>query len=144
MHIHYDVIIIIQDSKFWPGLGGSDSDYALVLVAYPLLETISSPFAGIILHWFSFTIAIIAFHIILIIGGIVYGLAGNIWMVFVGFGLFGAGASFGAITVVTYIGEMGTVMDNIRQKQGKKSRKFVLYILYSFVLNGGYLLCYGM
>lgn len=78
-----------------------------------------------------------------IIGGIIYGLAETIWMVFVGFGLFGAGASFAAITVITYMGEMGTVMDNIRKKQGKKPRKFVIYIVYSFVLNGGYILCFG-
>ena len=77
------------------------------------------------------------------LGGGVYALAHNVWVAFVGQGLMGASVAFGASTAHTYIGEMGTVMDNIRKKQGKKPRKYLLYIAFSFILNGGFVLPYG-
>lgn len=130
-------------TRFWGGLGGSDTDYALALVSYPIFETATMPLAGAMLHHLPFTLTIFVFLTIFIIGGIVYGLAGSVWMVFIGYGLFGAGASFGAATVHTYIGEMGTVMDRIRRTQGKKPRKFALYIAYSFLLTAGVAVPFG-
>ena len=59
------------------------------------------------------------------------------WIAFVGRGLIGSGVAFGASTLHTYLGEMGTVMDDIREKQGKNPRKHVLYIALSFTINGG-------
>ena len=95
------------------------------------------PLAATMLHLLPFTATIFTFLTLYIAGGVVYALADNVWMVFVGLGLIGAGIAFSAGTVHTYIGEMGTVMDDIRKKQGKKPRKFVLYLAYSFMLNGG-------
>ena len=69
-----------------------------------------------------------------------YALAGSVWMAFVGYGLTGAGVSFSTITIHTYMGEMGDVMDEIRKKQGKKPRKFLLYNIYSFTMSGGFVL----
>ena len=63
-----------------------------------------------------------------------YALAQSVWVVFLARALMGAGIQFGAATLHTYLGEMGSVMDNIRQTQGKKPRKFILYIMLSFVL----------
>ena len=72
-----------------------------------------------------------------------YGLADKIWMVFLGLGARGAGTAFASAIVHTYIGEMGMQMDEIRKAKLKKPRKFILYIAYSFFLNGGFLFSYG-
>ena len=72
-----------------------------------------------------------------------YGLAEKIWIVFLGLSLWGAGIAFGSAIVHTYIGEMGEQMDKIRKEQCKRPRKFILYIAYSFVLNGGHFFSHG-
>ena len=72
-----------------------------------------------------------------------YALAQNVWMAFGGRALMGASTSFGAATIHTYMGEMGTIMDDIRKKTDKRPRKFVLYIVFSFLLNGGFMVPYG-
>ena len=64
---------------------------------------------------------------------------GSVWMAFVGYGLSGAGGALCTITIHTYMGEMGDVMDEIRKKQGKKPRKFLLYNIYSFTLTGAFI-----
>ena len=64
-----------------------------------------------------------------------YALADNVCMAFVGLGLIGPSASFIAGTVHTYIGEMGTVMDDIRKKQGKKLRKIVLHAYAAYLMS---------
>lgn len=135
--------IFQNGTTFWGGLGGSDTDYAFAVVSYPIFETAVMPLAGAMLHHLPFSVTIFSFLVIYMTGGIVYGFASTVWMVFIGYGLFGAGASFGSATVHTYIGEMGTVMDRVRQTQGKKPRKFVLYIAYSFVLTGGVAVPFG-
>ena len=66
-----------------------------------------------------------------------YAMANSVWIVFAARGLMGAGVSFGASAIHAYLGEMGTMMDDIREKQGKSPRKFLLYIGFSFTLNGG-------
>ena len=90
-----------------------------------------------------FSCLLFAFVALAGVGGGVYALAQSVWVAFLGRGLMGAGVQFGASTIHTYIGEMGTVMDDIRQKQGKRQRKFILYIAYSFVLNGGFVVPFG-
>jgi MFS family permease len=135
-----DELVCSEGGKFWPGLGGSDSDYAWVVISYSLFGMVAAPVAGMLLHRLPFTITIISFSILLVAGGIVYALAGSVWMAFVGYGLTGAGVSFSTITIHTYMGEMGDVMDEIRKKQGKKPRKFLLYNIYSFTMSGGFVL----
>ena len=136
----YQFPLLLQSGRFWPGLGGSDSDYAWVLVSYNLFGMVSAPVAGTLLHRLPFTITIITFHVLLITGGIVYALAESVWVAFIGYGLTGAGVSFSSITIHTYLGQMGDVMDDIRKKQGKKPRKFLMYNIYSFIMTGGIIL----
>jgi hypothetical protein len=132
----------VQDaSRFWPGLGGSDTDYAWALVFSPIFELAAMPFTALVLHRFPYTISMLITPLMIGTGGAIYAVAVNKWMVFIAKGLIGIGAS-GAATVHAYLGEMGTVMDDIRQKQGKKPRKFILYIVLSFVLNSGIFLAY--
>ena len=60
-----------------------------------------------------------------------------------GRGLMGVGAAFADVTASSYIGEMGTRMDEIRERRGKKPRKYALYVAYSFVMNCTFILTFG-
>ena len=133
----------VQDtSRFWPGLGGSDTDYAWALMCSPVFELATMPLTALILHKFPYTVSMLMTPLLIGTGGAIYAVAVNKWMVFVAKSLIGVGFS-GAATVHAYLGEMGTVMDGIRQKQGKKPRKFILYIILSFILNSGNFVAYG-
>ena len=94
-------------------------------------------------HHLPFSVTIIFSLSLYILGGIVYGLAEEMWIVFLGLSLWGAGIAFGSTIVLTYIGEMGERMDKIRRKLLKTPRKLILYIAYSFALNGGFFISYG-
>ena len=94
-------------------------------------------------HRLPFSCLLFAFVTLAVFGGGTYALAQHVWVAFLGRGLMGAGVQFGASTIHAYMGEMGTIMDEIRQKMGRKPRKFILYIAYSFVLNGGFLVPFG-
>ena len=133
----------VQSGKFWPGLGGSDSDYGWVLVAYSLMGTLTAPLVGVILHRLPFTVTIITFLTLFIIGGVIYAMAESVWAAFLGYGICGAGGAFCSITIHTYVGEMGDVMDEIRRKRGKKPRKFLLYNIYSFILTAAFVVPFG-
>lgn len=131
-------------SRLWEGLGGTDSDYAWVQAAQPMFETgavlVTIPLA----HHLPFSSLLFSFVALASIGGGVYALAQNVWVAFVGRGLMGAGVQFGASTIHTYLGELGTIMDEIKEKRGEKPRKFILYIAFSFVLNGGFAVPYAL
>jgi MFS family permease len=134
-----------QDAnRFWPGLGGSDSDYAWVVAIGALLQVLLTPIAAIMSHLLPFSLTILLSLSLYIIGGIVYGLADVVWMVFLGLGLWGAGTAFCSVIIHTYMGEMGTKMDEIRMQQHKRPRKLIVYVAYAFLLNGGYFLSYAI
>jgi MFS family permease len=126
-----------DSSRFWPGLGGSDTDYAWVLVSQPIFEVATIPLTVAALHRLPFSFILYIFAGLSALGGAMYALANSVWIAFAGRGLMGVGIAFGASTIHAYLGEMGTVMDDIREKQGKSPRKFILYIAFSFTLNGG-------
>ena len=77
----------------------------------------------------------------LVAGGVFYALASAGWMMILGRVLIGCGRA-SAVVVHTYIGEMGTRMDEMRSKKKKRPMKFALYIVFSFILNGGYLVTF--
>ena len=137
------MLFLEQDIRYWAGLGGTDTDYAWVQAAQPIFETgamlVTVPFA----YRLPFSFLLFAFVALAGVGGGMYALAQHVWVAFLGRGLMGAGIQFGASTIHTYIGEMGTMMDDLRQKLGRKPRKFMLYIVYSFVLNGGFVVPFG-
>ena len=138
------VYMYSQDkSRYWPGLGGSDTDYGWVLGAHPLFEAGTLPLTVIIVHRLPFCFLLYTYLCLAAVGGVMYALAESVWIAFAGRALMGAGISVGAASIHTYIGEMGTMMDNIRENQGKKPRKFLLYIAHSFALNGGIALPYS-
>lgn len=133
-----------NSDKFWPGLGATDTVYAWVLMAYSLPETASMPLAGIMAVNVPYTITILFTCALYVIGGLFYGRANNVWMVIVGRGLIGGAAAFADVIVNSYIGEMGIRMDEIRRRQGKKPLKYILYVAYSFTMNGTFILAFGM
>ena len=75
-------------------------------------------------------------------GGIIYALTTEIWMIMVASIIVGGGNGC-AIVVHTYIGEIGIKLDESRRRKSQKPLKFVLYIAYSFILNGGYFVSFS-
>lgn len=131
-----------QDTgRFWPGLGGTETDYARAVTCRFLFEFVTMPITAVMAHRLPFTISMLFNLSLFAVGGAVYALAVNVWMVYIGQGLIGAGVTC-ATTIHTYVGEMGTIMDHIRVKQGKKPRKFIVYAALSFLFTGGYLIAY--
>ena len=112
-------------------------------MAYSIPETASMIFAGITAEKIPYTILILFTCALYAVGGVFYGQATGVWMVVVGRGLMGVGAAFADVTASSYIGEMGTRMDEIRKTRGKQPRKYTLYVAYSFVMNCTFILTFG-
>lgn len=112
-------------------------------MAYSIPETASMIFAGVTAEKLPYTFSILFTCGLYAVGGVFYGQATSVWMVIVGRGLMGVGAAFADVTASSYIGEMGTRMDEIRERRGKKPRKYALYVAYSFVMNCTFILTFG-
>ena len=113
-------------------------------MAYSIPETAAMIFAGITAEKLPYTFSVLFTAALYAVGGVFYGQATSVWMVVVGRGLMGVGAAFADVTTNSYIGEMGTKMDEIRERQGKKPRKYALYVAYSFVMNGTFIMTFGV
>ena len=123
-------LLLFQNSDhFWPGLGGTDRDYAWTLISFSLFEAGSLPLIMAIMDLFPYTVLMLIMMLLNAAGGVVYATATDVWMVILARCLMGSGAMFFSSIVYTYIGEMGTIMDQVRQKKGKPSRKNLLYLL---------------
>ena len=122
----------------------SEITYAWVLMAYSIPETASMPIAGIMAEKVPYTIMILFTCILYTVGGLFYGQANKVWMVIVGRSLMGSAAAFADVTTSSYIGEMGTRMDEIRERKGKRPLKYSLYIAYSFTMNWTFIGIFGM
>ena len=57
--------------------------------------------------------------------------------------LLGCGSAF-KVVVHAYLGEVGTQLDEFRQKNGKRPLKYILYIALALVTNGGFFVAFGM
>ena len=71
------------------------------------------------------------------LGGAIYALSTEGWMLVLGYAMMGCGVGVTA-TIHTYIGEMGSKLDDLRRKRKKKPIKYIFYIMYSFFSNGGF------
>ena len=78
------------------------------------------------------------------VSGVLYGQANAVWMVIASRSLMGVCSAFVEILVLGYIGEMGTHMDGIQERQGKRPKKYILYVAYSFAYNIALMLAFGM
>jgi MFS family permease len=129
--------------RFWPGLGGSDWEYTWTLTVPPIVEFSVAPFALWMAHRCPFTVTLLIGLLFLAVSGALYALAVNVWMVIVARGLMGASGGLSIPALHTYVGEMGSVMDDVREKQGVKPRKFSVYIAFSFIMNGGFVVAFA-
>ena len=130
-------------TRTWPGLGGSDTDYAWALTFPPICEFAVFPLALWMTRRVPFTIPLLVGLSLLVVSGAMYALSKDVWFLIVGRGVMGMGGGLSIPALHTYMGEMGTAMDQVREKQGKKPRKFAVYIAFSFIMNGGCVVAFG-
>ena len=100
-------------------------------------------FAGAMAERLPYTLTLILPSILFGIGGTLYGLAVEGWMVLLARLFFGFGSAF-KVVVHAYLGEFGTQLDEFRQQNGKRPLKYTVYIALSFVINGGFFVAFGM
>ena len=147
MHMQSDSLVCfcVQNFEhFWPGLGGTERDYAWVLISFSIFETGLIPPVTIMLGTLPYTVSLLTMMALYGASGIVYACATEVWMVIVARCLMGSGALFTSAVIYTYIGEIGTTMDEIRKKHGKAPRKHALYIMATFFSSGANALLLGM
>ena len=118
-----------NSDRYWPGLGGTDRDYALTLICFSLFEALSIPPAVVMMKTAPFTVSILVTMSIYALSGVVYATATDVWMVILARCFMGCGSLFMSSIVYTYIGEAGIIMDRGRLKKGKPRRKNLLYTL---------------
>ena len=123
-------------NKLWPGLNGTERDYALVSMSFSLFETALFPLPMLLMDALPYTPVLLLTISLYTAGGLVYGFATQIWMVFAARGLMGAAALFGAAIIFSYTGETGTLMDRERLNMGKKLIKGHLYLAITFITHG--------
>ena len=133
-----------ESTRFWPGLGESETVYAWAITAFSAGEIAGAPFAGFMVVKLPYIFTPIVASVLYITGGVVYALATGGWMVKAGRFLSGFACTMGAVLQTSYIGEMGTRVDEFRKKR-KKGRQLrnTLYIMYAFVVNFGFVITYG-
>ena len=98
----------------------------------------SVPVVGFMVERFPYILSIIFTMLFSVVGGILYALTTNIWMIIVANCLIGCAHSC-AIIIHAYIGEFGIKLDESRIKKKQKPIKFRFYIIFSFILNGSYI-----
>ena len=90
-----------------------------------------------------YTIPFLMGSLSLVAAGTIHALATSTQMYFISRAFIGMGGGPGVSAVHTYIGETGSAMDKVRESQGKKPRKCFIYVIFSFILNGGYIVGFG-
>ena len=110
-------------------MGGTDRDYAWTLISFALFEAGSLPLGTVMMDMAPYTVSTLVALIIYAVSGAVYATATDVWMVILARCLMGSAAFIILSIIYTYIGEVGTVMDRIREKKGKPPRKNLLYLL---------------
>ena len=105
-------------------------------------ELISVPVVGYMTENLPYIVSISFVGLFFAIGGLLYALTTDIWMMIVANIFIGFGFS-SAVIVHTYIGEIGIKMDEGRTRKKQKPAKFGLYIAFSFILNGGYFVTFS-
>ena len=88
-----------------------------------------------------YTISIILAYLLYALGGTIYALSTEGWMLVLGYTVMGVGVG-GTVAIHTYIGEMGSKLDDIRGKRSKPPIKFFCYIMFSFFATIAFLIAY--
>ena len=136
---------LLQNSEtFWPGLGSSETAYAWVLMAYYISKMTAMPITGLMAQKMPYKPTILITLSLYMVSGVLYGQATTVWMVIVSRSLMGVCSGLSDATELGYIGEMGTRMDKIREGKRKQPMKNVIFVAYSFSVNGATILAFGM
>ena len=114
-----------------------------MIISSSVCETILIPVAAFILDILPFTAPLSLLMLMYAVGGALYASATEVWMAMLARGMMGGAGLFAASVLYSYIGEMGTIMDEIRKKKGKRPLKNVLYMAAMFALNGANVLVLG-
>ena len=99
--------------------------------------------AGFTTERYSYVFSLLTTLFLFVAGGLFYARATEVWMAIVARLIIGLGAGYGAVVVHSYLGEMSTRLDKIREKQEKKPIKHVFYILFLFLMNGAFIFSFG-
>ena len=122
-------------------MGESETLYAWAIMAGGIGEFACLPVVGYMAENVPYSVSQLVAASLLAAGGAIYALASEGWMILLGKAVFGGAGSY-LVIVHTYIGEMGTKMDRLRSKKRKRPMKFAVYIAFSFVMNGGYIVTF--
>ena len=122
-------------------MGESETLYAWAIMAVGIGKFACLPVVGYMAENVPYSVSQLVAASLYAVGGAIYAVANEGWMLILGRVVLGCAFSF-AVLVHTYIGEMGTKMDRMRNKKRKRPMKFVLYIAFSFILNGGYVVTF--
>lgn len=105
-------------------------------MSYAIFETALTPVAALMMDILPYTASYLLMVTAYVIGGTVYACAGEVWMVILARGFMGIGSLLSSALNYIYIGEMGTVMDKIRVKKGKRPLKHIFYTISMFTTVG--------
>ena len=117
--------------------------YALVVAAGSIGQVVGAPVTGLMMKRLPYIVTLVISSVVFAAGGVVYALSTNGWMLFAGRFLHGIASTMGAVLENTYIGDMGTKVDNIRKKLNKRTLKDILYVVYSFQISFNMFIAFG-
>ena len=106
-----------------------------MLISSSGCEILLIPLAVFVLDMLPFTVPILLVMLTYATGGALYASATEVWMVILARGMMGGAALLVSALLYSYIGVMGTTMDEIRKKKGKRPMKNTLYLAVLFVMN---------
>ena len=84
------------------------------------------------MHTLPFTPSFWGTILLYTLAGVLYGCATQVWMVILARSLMGTAALLGSAIIFTYIGENGTIMDEFREKKGRRPLKQAVYTFATF------------
>lgn len=119
VHTHTQKSILI----IWPGLGQSEFTYSWVVTIYSIGELIGAIVGGLLSSVLTYRFNIFLVNIILLIGGVLYALASQTWMIITARLLMGIHCGLGLVLLTSYI---GVTTDQIEKQ--KLSKYFTLLL----------------
>ena len=142
------VFFCMQETDvFWPGMGLSEYFYSWAVSMYSVGELISAPLSGVATKYIPYRYTILLSSISLAIGGLIYAVAVQGWMILIARLLFGLNVGSGIVLVTTYLGETAIKVTSAREAAGQIRKKDnggatlkdKLFIWYTFSNYIGYL-----
>ena len=140
----------------WPGLGNSEYIYSWIVTAYALGEVVGATTAGFMTTILPYYIIIPAVCVVHVVAGVLYAMIINSIMFFIARFLMGVFAGSVQVLLSGYLGESADMFETMkfaidkadkeqkneqdscleqsfRNKNGKRSRKDFLFVVYAFI-----------